>query len=81
MREFLKRLLSAFQKQRQEREMDAEMQSHLALAIDELVARGAAPEEARREARLQFGGWEAARELHREARSLPFLGWLAQDLR
>ncbi|MFL6463062.1 MAG: ADOP family duplicated permease [Bryobacteraceae bacterium] len=80
MREFLNRLASFFQRTRQDRELDAELQSHLAFAIDEQIARGLSPEEARRQAMIRFGGWETAKEIHRETRSLPFLECLLQDL-
>src|SRR4029450_5930271 len=40
---------------RRERERADEMQAHLDLYVDELVARGRSPEDARREARLKFG--------------------------
>jgi len=39
------------------------------------------PEEARRQALLRFGGEQQARETHREARGLPWLEILSQDLR
>jgi predicted permease len=81
MREFLSRLAAFFQRTRQDRELDAELQAHLELAIDELVATGMTTEAARRQAKIRFGGWEAAKELQRETRSLPFLEFLVQDLR
>ena len=39
------------------------------------------PEEARRRALVRFGGTKQAREQHREARGLPALDSLLQDLR
>ena len=64
-----------------DRELDAEVESHIAFAIDEYIRGGMTPEEARRQAMIRFGGREAAKELQRDARSLPFLECLAQDLR
>jgi predicted permease len=81
MREFLNRLASFVHKAQSDSELEAELQSHLDLATEEYMAAGMAPEEAQRQARLRFGSREAAKELHREARSLPFLENLAQDLR
>ena len=62
-------------------ELEAELESHLQLAIDELVERGASEAEARRQALIQFGGVQQAREKQREARGLMQIDILAQDLR
>jgi predicted permease len=81
MREMMRRLAAFFRKADQESELDAEMKAHLAFAVDENIAAGMTPGEARRRALIRFGGVEAAKELHRETRSYPFLEHLAQDLR
>jgi predicted permease len=81
MRELFHRLTSFFKKADHDRELDAEVESHIAFAIDEYIRGGMAPEEARRQAMIRFGGREAAKELQRDARSLPLLECLAQDLR
>ncbi len=77
----LARLRAFFRKEPLDRELDAELASHLHLAEDDLIARGVPPTEARRQARLQLGGLGAVREHQRETRSLPFLDVLQQDLR
>ena len=81
MRELMRRLASFFTKDRWEKDYSDEFESHLALAIDENISLGMTPEEARRRALIRFGGRESAKESHREARSLPFLEMLSQDLR
>ena len=81
IRELLHRLRSFFRRAQLDRDFDAEMASHLELSIDENLERGLGPAEARRQAFLRFGGSQQAREEHREARSLPFLETLLQDLR
>ena len=81
MREFLNQLASFLHKSERDRELHAEMDAHLAFAVEEYIGDGMKPEEARRQARIRFGGVEAAKELHRETRSLPFLEFLVQDLR
>ena len=48
-------LRSRFQRRRLEREMQEEMAGHLDRATDRLVARGLAPDVARREALREFG--------------------------
>src|SRR5215471_14308036 len=81
LRQLLYRLGSLFRGAEQDRDLDAEMSSHLELAIEENLQRGLSPDEARRQALVRFGGPEQAKENHREARSLPLLETLLQDLR
>ena len=64
-----------------DRDLDDEMAAHLGLATEENLERGLAPAEARRQALLRFGGPQQAKEQHRDARGLPFLDTLIQDLR
>jgi putative ABC transport system permease protein len=66
---------------RTDRDLDAEMQSHLALHIEDNLRSGMSPEEARRDALLKLGGIEQTKELVRERRSLPLFESLLQDLR
>ncbi len=81
MHEFLARFAAFFKKSQHESDLAAELQSHLAFAIEENIAAGMSPAEARRQAMIRFGGLESAKELQRDNRSLPFLEYLAQDLR
>lgn len=81
LRTLLYRLRSFFWRTQLDRELDAEVSSHLELAIEENLQRGLSAEEARRQALVRFGGPQQAKEQHREARSLPFLETLFQDLR
>jgi predicted permease len=62
-------------------DLDAELASHIDLAIDEYVERGMSLAEARRQAMIRFGGVQQAREHHREARGLMNLDILLQDLK
>src|SRR5215831_6559340 len=77
----LQRLFSFFRRAQLDRDLDAEIASHVQLATEENLQRGLSPDEARRQALVRFGGPQQAREQHREARSLPFLETLLQDLR
>jgi predicted permease len=61
--------------------LDAELASHIDLAVDELVERGIPPDEARRQALVAFGGMQQAREHHREARTFMSLDIFRQDLK
>ena len=75
------RLWSVFRRSQDDSELDRELASHLELAVEENLQRGMPPDEARRQAFIQIGGMEQARELQREARSLPALETFFQDLR
>jgi predicted permease len=81
LREFFHRLRSLFRAKQLDTELDAEMAAHLELAMEENLQRGMPPEEARRQALIRFGGMQQAKERHREARALPTLDELGQDLR
>jgi predicted permease len=75
------RLSSSFANKKLDQDLDAEMATHLDLAIEENLQRGMAPEQARREALVRFGGVEQARQGQRSARGLPMLDIFWQDLR
>jgi predicted permease len=64
-----------------EHDLDAEMASHLELAIEENMQRGMSAEEARHQALIRFGGLEQAKQQHREARGFQTFDILLQDLR
>ncbi|MGC9945275.1 MAG: ABC transporter permease [Bryobacteraceae bacterium] len=81
MRRALERLRAFFHKSPLDRDLDSEMASHLAFAIEENLRRGLTPEEASRQALVRFGGVAQSQERHREARGLPALDVLLQDLR
>ena len=81
LRRFFHRLRSFFRRAEQDRELDVEMSAHLELAIEENLERGLPAWEARRQALVRFGGQQQTRENHREARGLPLLETLLQDLR
>jgi len=80
-KEALQRMLSLFRKREQDVELDQEMQSHLEFAVEENLRAGMTQVEARRRAMVQFGGVQQARERQREARGLPWLEILIQDLK
>ncbi|MGH9826786.1 MAG: ABC transporter permease, partial [Blastocatellia bacterium] len=79
--ESIRRLRAFFRSGKLDRELDAEMAAHIDLAVEENLRRGMSSEEARRQALIRFGTAESARERHRDARSLPALDILLQDLR
>ena len=81
LREAMERIRSFFQKPQRDSELDAEMAAHLELATEENVQQGMPADEARRLAMIRFGGVTQAKEQQREARGLPWLDVLMQDVR
>jgi predicted permease len=75
------RLSAFFSGRRLDHDFSAEMESHLAMLMEDHVRRGVTPEAARRMALLEMGAMTQLGEAHREARGLPFLDTLLQDLR
>jgi putative ABC transport system permease protein len=62
-------------------DFDAEIAAHLQMLVDEDLRHGMTEEEARRAARLAFGGSMQTVERHREGRSLPLIEATLQDVR
>jgi predicted permease len=58
-----------------------EFDSHLQFHIDDLVASGVAPAEARRRALAAAGGIDSAVDAYRDRRGLPFVDGLVRDVR
>ena len=81
MSRLLHRLSAFFGKRALDADLDAELAAHLEMAIEDNLARGLPPAEARRVALAGLGGLQQAREKHREARGLMTLDILGQDLR
>jgi len=86
MREFFRalshRLAALFRRRRHlEDDLDAELRSHLEMAVETNLCKGMNPKDARHEAVRNFGGIEQAKELYRDQRGLPLLDTTYQDLR
>jgi predicted permease len=77
----MRRVRSFFRKNALDSELDAELAAHLDMAIEDNLARGLPPHEARRVALAGIGGLQQAREKQREARGLMTLDILGQDVR
>ncbi len=80
-RRIFARFQNLFRNHRAEEELAREVASHLTLLADEFERRGMSPEEARRAARLAYGGVEQARQAHRDERTLLWIEQTAQDIR
>jgi hypothetical protein len=65
---------------RRDRDFNEELASHLQLHIDDNIAAGMAPDEARRAAIVKLGGIVQTQERYRDRARLPFVDAAAQDL-
>src|SRR5450432_484210 len=75
-------LLAMFKRRsKAERELDDEMRFHLEKQIEQHVAAGKSPYEARRLAMIEFGGVQQAKENVRDAKGVHFFDVIAQDTR
>src|SRR5215831_3892310 len=74
-------LQALFFKSRLEEELDEEVRFHLERDIEENIARGMSPEEARLAALRSFGGVDRVKEESRDVRGIRLLEELWQDLR
>lgn len=66
---------------REEQELEEELAFHLDLLTEEYIAKGMERAEARRRARIEFGGVEQSRQRCRETRPGFWMDRLAQDVR
>ena len=81
LRVLLLRLIAIFRKQRLDRDLDEELQSHLEMLVAENLRRGMPQQEAHRAARLSLGSIENTKEMYRDQRGLPLLETFFQDFR
>jgi predicted permease len=75
------RLRALFQRNTVERELDDELGFHFNQQVEKFVQSGRTLPDARRSARLLFGGSDQIKEECRDARGVNFLETLAQDVR
>src|SRR5262245_36128992 len=81
LRGYFVRFFGLFHRARREREFTEELESHLAMHIEDNLRAGMSPEEARRVALSKLGGVTLTKESRREQGGLPMLETLLQDLR
>jgi predicted permease len=75
------RFAALFRRPRLEEDLEAELSSHLEMAVEMNRRRGMTAEDARREAVRKFGGVEQIKELYRDQRGVPMIETSLQDLR
>ena len=81
LRAWLVRLGRLFRRDRSDRELAAEMESHLQMHIEDNLRAGLNAVQARRQALMKLGGVEQTKETCRERRGLPMIEVFLQDLR
>src|SRR5580700_12206775 len=81
LRAFLSRLNAPLTGERNDRDLALELDAHLQMLTDDNIRAGLPPEEARRQARIAFGGTESVKESCRDRRRIPLIESLLQDLR
>jgi putative ABC transport system permease protein len=81
LRRFFIRLWGCFTIERRERDLSAEIQSHLELHVADNLRAGMRPEEARRAAMIQLGSVESVKESVRDRARLMAVQTTLQDLR
>lgn len=81
IRVLLSRCAALFRKRKLDDDLEEELGSHIALAIEENLTRGMTAQQARTAALKEFGGLTQTKESYRVQRGLPFLEALVMDVR
>src|ERR1044072_8613839 len=81
MKALTRRIRALLRREEMEGELDEELRFHIEKEIEQNIARGMSPAEARRVALVEFGGVERVREECRDVRGVRLLDDLLQDLR
>ena len=81
MKRMIDRVSAFFQKPQLDADLEEELAAHLEMAIEDNIALGLPPDEARRLALVGIGGMEQAKYRQREARGLMKIDILLQDLK
>jgi FtsX-like permease family len=81
IRQFARRLRALVNRDTLNRDVDAEMRLHIELEASELAqVHALAPDEARRQAAIAFGGVDRFAEAHHDARGVRWLEEIGQDV-
>jgi hypothetical protein len=81
LRTFGRRTCALFFRERLEDDLNAEIRSHMEMAVELNIRKGMSAEDARRQAAIGFGGIENIKESYRDQRGLPMLETAWQDIR
>jgi predicted permease len=75
------RIIAWFRRQRLDRDLERELRFHVDQHVRDLIAGGASPEDAQRQARIELGGIDQVKERVRESRSGAWFDRLRCDTR
>lgn len=75
------RLSGLFSREKRDRELARELESHIEMHTEDNLRAGLSPQEARRQAIIKLGGVEPTKERYRRQRGLPLIETILQDLR
>jgi predicted permease len=81
LRVLLSRCAALFRRRGLDEDLDAELEAHVDLAIEENIERGMSAQEARTRALREFGGVTQTKETYRVQQGLPFLETTAMNVR
>ena len=81
LNDLLYRLRALFRPKSMEAELDEELRAHLEHHVEKYVQSGLPREEAKRRARLEFGGLDQVKEECRDARGVNLIETTLQDIR
>ena len=85
MREFfrvlIRRVAALFRRRDLDEDLDAELRSHVEMAVERNMRGGMSAEDARREALCSLGGVEQTKEVYRDRRGLRMIETTLQDVR
>src|ERR1700759_1813682 len=81
LRGWLARLKGVFNRDKGERELQEELESHLQMHIDDNLRAGMTEAQAQRHALIKLGGVTQVTENYRERRGLPLIETVLEDLR
>src|SRR5260370_23956296 len=77
----LTRCASLFHRQKLDADLDEELRTHIAFAVEENLGRGMSEQESRKAAMSVFGGVSQTKERYRTQRGLPWIETLVHDVR
>ncbi len=80
-RALCRRVAGLFGREARERELADELESHIAMHVEDNLRAGMSAQEARRRALIKLGGMEQTKERYRAQRTLPWVDSFIQDLR
>ncbi|MGH9572268.1 MAG: ADOP family duplicated permease [Candidatus Acidiferrales bacterium] len=80
LRAMRKRFAGLFRREARDRELAEELESHIAMHVEDNLRAGMSAEEARRQALLTLGGMEQTKERYRAQRALPWIESFIQDV-